>query len=441
MFYRLKELARKLTPSQVMDFYYRAVAWLAAVIYQHPSRKMIVIGVTGTKGKSTTSNILWKILTDAGHTVGVTGTINFRIGNKQKLNDTKMTMLGRFRMQRLLREMWREGCDVAVVETTSEGIKQYRHSSIHFDVCAFTNISPEHLESHGGFDNYKAAKLKLFTHLSALPSKVINGKKIEKASVINTDSDFAEDFLAIGDHLKVRVGTTEPNDIYVTDIREQINGTEFQVDCRPARIPLLGKWNVMNTAMAMGIGSAVGINLPEMIDSVAELEPVPGRMEFVDEGQDYAVIVDYAYEPVSLRLLYEFCRARIESGNKLITLISSTGGGRDVGRRAPNGQVAGELCDYVIVTDEDPYDDDPQVIIDMVAEGVLKAGKVEGETFWRVLDRSEAIVKACALAKPGDVVILTAKGAEQKMCLAGGKKINWDDREVAREAMRKVKMI
>ncbi len=439
MLYRAKELVKRLIPSSVMDFYYRAVAKLAAVVYGRPSEKMIIVGVTGTKGKSTTSNILWKILTDAGHTVGITGTINFRIGDQDILNDTKMTMLGRFRMQRILKRMLDAGCDVAVVETTSEGIKQYRHTGIHYDICAFTNLSEEHLEAHGGFENYKAAKLQLFYFLASSPVKVIGGKKVEKATVVNTDSEYGEEFLAIGEHTKVRVGTTEKNDIYIENIVEEIDGTRFEVGCSPAWIPLLGKWNVMNTAMAMGVGSALGVTLGKMVDSVKDIEPVPGRMEYVDEGQDYAVIVDYAYEPVSLRLLYEFSRNRVGSEKKLITLISSTGGGRDVGRRAPNGKVAGELCDYVIVTDEDPYDDDPQEIIDMVAAGVEEAGKVEGENFWRILSRREAVQKACELAGPGDVVLLTSKGAEQKMCIAGGKKIDWDDRQVAREAIAAAK--
>ncbi len=435
MLHRLKEFIRRLLPSVVMDFYYRFVARFAAFWYRNPSRKLIVIGVTGTKGKSTTTNILWKILTDAGFTVGLTGTINIRIGQKNVLSTNKMTMVGRFQMQALLRRMVDADCDIAIVETTSEGIKQYRHTGIHYDICAFTNLSPEHLESHGGFTQYKDAKLELFRHLSALPVKVINGKKISKASVINTDSEHGEDFLKIGDHLKVRVGTTEKNDMYLTSLKEEINGTAFHINSVLVRIPLLGGWNAFNTAIAMGIGSALGVNLDFMVEAVKDLEPVPGRMEFVDVGQQYAVIVDYAYEPVSLRLLFEFVRNLIEEDKKIITLISSTGGGRDIRRRGPNGKIAAELCDYVIATDEDPYDDDPQDIIDQVFEGVLKGGKVEGKNCWNILRREEAIKKACELAGPGDVVLLTAKGAEQKMCVAGGKKIDWDDRKVVREVI------
>ena len=220
-------------------------------------------------------------------------------------------------------------------------------------------------------------------------------------------------------------------------VQETLKGTYFTLNGKKAFVPLLGSWNAENAAAAAGIAKAFDLSDEEIIAGLANVDPVPGRMEFIDEGQNFNVVIDYAYEPVSLRLLYEFCRKVVGPEKNIITLISSTGGGRDVGRRKPNGEVAGELCDYVIVTDEDPYDDDPQEIIDMVAEGVAAAGKVEGENFWRVLDRSEAIHKAVSLAHEGDVVLTTAKGAEQKMVLAGGRKIDWDDRKVMREALKK----
>lgn len=435
----VKQILKKCTPGFVLDWYYRVVAQLAAIIYGHPSKKMIIIGVTGTKGKSTTSNIIWKILTEAGHTVGLTGTINTRIGELNELNTNKMTMTGRFGLQRMLKKMVDAGCDVAIVETTSEGIKQYRHKAIYYDICAFTNLTPEHLESHGGFEQYKAAKMQLFHHLSVLPLKKIDDVEVPRVSIANIANEHGADFLAPGEHTKISVGREDGADIVLSDVVEKLNGTEFKVNGTPMRIPLLGEWNAENAVMAMSIANALGVSIEDMVESAAEIEAIPGRMEFIDEGQDFSVIVDYAYEPVSLRLLYEFCRKLIGPENKIITLISSTGGGRDVGRRKPNGQVAGELCDYAIVTDEDPYDDDPQEIIDMVAEGVAAAGKIEGENFWRILDRAEAIHKAIGLAEPGDVVLTTAKGAEQKMCIAGGKKIDWDDRAVARKAIQEKK--
>jgi UDP-N-acetylmuramoyl-L-alanyl-D-glutamate--2,6-diaminopimelate ligase len=431
-----KEQVKRLLPPGVLSVYHRLLAIGAAIRYGNPSEKLLVIGVTGTKGKSTTSNILWRLLTDAGHTVGLTGTVNIRIGDRNELATAKMTMPGRFALQRYLRQMVQAGCDVAIIETTSEGIKQWRHLGIHYDICVFTNLSPEHLESHGGFTRYKQAKLELFRHLQRTPTKLLHGKEQEKIAVVNADSEHAPNVLAIGDFRKVRVGHAADNDLVMTDVRETISGTAFKVNGQDVVIPLLGEWNADNTLVAMGVAHALGIPLTDQIRSAKEIDPVPGRMEFVQEGQPFTVIVDYAYEPVSLERLYSFCRGLLDPGRKLITLVSSTGGGRDVGRRPKNGAVAGRLCDCVIVTDEDPYDDDPQEIIDQVAAGVAKAGKIEGKNFWRVRDRRVAIRQAFQLAEPGDVVLLTAKGAEQAMVVAGYKKIPWDDRQVAREELR-----
>jgi UDP-N-acetylmuramoyl-L-alanyl-D-glutamate--2,6-diaminopimelate ligase len=324
------------------------------------------------------------------------------------------------------------GCDVVIVETTSEGIVQSRHLGIHYDVCVFTNLTPEHIESHGGFENYKNAKLELFRHLDRLPVKMLNGRAVEKVSVVNMDSEHGNDFLAVGNFRKVQFGSAAGNDVVIAGVTEQMNGTDFTLNGTSAHIPLLGAWNAGNAGIAAAVGVACGVELSSAVAALAHVEPVPGRMEFIDAGQPYGVIVDYAYEPVSLGLLFTFAR-KLAAGHRVITLISSTGGGRDVRRRAPNGRVAGELCDLVIVTDEDPYDENPQTIIDQVADGVRAAGKVEGENFWRVLSRRDGIRKAVELAQPGDVVLLTCKGAEQKMAVANGKKIPWDDRKYVRE--------
>jgi UDP-N-acetylmuramoyl-L-alanyl-D-glutamate--2,6-diaminopimelate ligase len=433
----MKSLLKKLLPESLLSFYHRAMAHFGAWRYGHPSKKMIVIGVTGTKGKSTTGNILWRLLTEAGYTVGLTGTVNYRIGDHEELTTNKMTMSGRMQLQHWLKRMVDAKCDIAIVETTSEGIKQWRHLGVHYDVVMITNLTPEHLESHGGFENYKQAKLELFRHLDRLKPKTITGREIPQVGVVNMDNEHGPSFAATGEYRKILVGESANNDIVLGAVRESLKGTDFAFNGLKAHVPLLGAWNAHNALMAIGAAHAVGVPLEKLATAAGTVEPVPGRMEFVDEGQPFSVIVDYAYEPVSLRLLYEFCRTLIEPDARIITTISSTGGGRDVGRRGPNGATAAELCDYVIVTDEDPYEDDPKEIIDQVAEGAIEAGAVEGENMWRILDRTEGIHKAISLAKPGDVVLLTAKGAEQKMCVAGDRKIDWDDRRVAREALQK----
>ncbi len=430
----LKSTLKKIIPRSVFDLYYRTIAWLAAVRYRRPSHQLIVIGITGTKGKSTTANMLWHILTQAGHTVGITGTVNYRIGEYEELTTNKMTMAGRFGLQRWLRRMVDAGCDIAIVETTSEGIKQFRHTQIWYDVVGLTNLTPEHIESHGGFENYKQAKLELFRHLARSAPKQLTGKIIPQVSVV-TMGEHAPDFLAIGDFEKLTIGQTNDCTIQIGDIRETLQDTDFLINNTRTHIPLLGGWNAWNAALAVGIAQAVGVETLHATSLLQTVPHVPGRMEFIDAGQPFTVIVDYAYEPVSLELLYRFCRTHASATARLITLISSTGGGRDVARRPKNGALAARLCDLVIVTDEDPYDDDPQQIIDQVAAGAIAAGAVEGQNLWKILDRRSAIRQACRLAQPGDVVLLTAKGAEQRMCVAGGKKIAWDDREVVRQVL------
>lgn len=434
----MKSLLKKFIPNWLLLLYHRVMAQVGAAVYGYPSRRMVIIGVTGTKGKSTTANIIWKLLTDAGHTVGLTGTVNVRVGGVNELASSNMTMVGRFQLQRLLRRMVNAGCNVAIVETTSEGVRQWRHSAIAYDVCVFTNLTPEHLEAHGGFAQYTQAKLDLFRFMAALPPKRLNGKDVVRASVVNTDSEHGADFFAIGDHNKVTVGSSGSEDVAFGDIQEDISETRFTVNGRHTRIPLLGAWNVSNAVLAVGVGQAMGVDMDAMALSLPNVEQVPGRMEFIDEGQNFSVIVDMAYEPVSLRLLYEFCRSRVGADRRLITLISSTGGGRDLKRRGPNGRVAAEHCDVVIVTNEDPYDDNPLQIMEEVAAGVVEGGKVEGENFWKIEDRRAAIEKACSLAQEGDVVMLTAKGAEPRIMLANGTYMEWDDRRVAREVLQRL---
>lgn len=433
-----KNTVRKLIPTSLLLFYHRCVAWIAATWYGNPSRELIVVGVTGTKGKSTTSNIIWHVLTECGYSVGLTGTVNYRIGKQNWISPYKMTMVGRFQLQKLLRQMVTAGCQVAVVETTSEGIVQHRHRYIAYDIGVFTNLSPEHIESHGGFENYKNAKLELFHHIDRLPKKVLDGKTITRASVINVDDQHAQDFLNVGAYEHVSIGKSEKAQIRISEATESLQGIDFALNEKPAHMPLLGSWNAYNGAVAVGVAQALGCDEARAVKALSTAPYIPGRMEFINEGQNFIVIVDYAYEPVSLELLYQFGRKFVPQGKKLITLISSTGGGRDARRRPLNGAVAAKYCDEVIVTNEDPYEEDPEVIMKAVFEGVKQGGKDIDNHAYYILDRKEAIKQAFELAQEGDIVFLTAKGAEQKMCVAGGS-IPWDDREVAQQVLQGVK--
>ena len=443
----MKRLLKQLIPSVVFDRYHYALAKLAAFLYGNPSTKMIVIGVTGTNGKSTVCAMIARVLEQAGFRVGLTSTVNFRVAGEEWLNDTKMTMLGRMQLQRLLRRMVRAQCAYAVVETSSEGIKQYRHVGVRYDVAVFTNLTPEHLESHGGFEKYKNAKGELFAKLSRDPVKMIRGQSITKVSVVNGDSPHAQFFLGFSAEKKYgffterRAGDEAHTSLqHLTTVKAQnvvltAYGSTFTVSGVPFTLRVPGLFNIENALAAVSVGLSQGVTLATMADALATLAGVPGRLEFVNVGQSFTAIVDYAPEPESFRRLYEV--VALLPKTRVIHVLGSTGGGRDKDRRPILGRLAAENADIVIVTNEDPYDDDPMTIINDVARGARDGGKKDDENLFMILDRGEAIKKAVALASAGDLVLVTGKGAEQAMCVAGGKKIPWDDRAKLREAIAK----
>lgn len=441
----MKALLKKLLPGGAVDRYHLALSKLAAARYGRPSERMVVIGVTGTNGKSTVCVMIGRVLEEAGFRVGVTTTVSFKVAEKEWLNDTKMTMLGRFRLQALLAEMSAAGCDYAVVETSSEGIKQHRHAAIHYDAAVFTNLTPEHLESHGGFENYKKAKGELFAKLGRDPAKKLKGKTVPKVIVANLDSPHGEYFLSFRANKKygfLREGAGGPEKrlaewplaiVKALDVKLSPVGSTFTVRGVPFRLNMPGAFNVENALAAISYGLSQGIGLEIMAAGLAKLPGVPGRLEPIIAGQDFTAIVDYAPEPESFRKLYDV--VAMLPRKRVIHVLGSTGGGRDRDRRPILGQLAAKGADVVIVTNEDPYDDDPQSIIDDVAAGARAEGKADGKDLFRIIDRGEAIAKAVALAGPGDLVLLTGKGAEQAMCVADGKKVPWDDRAKLREAI------
>ncbi|MEY4744452.1 MAG: hypothetical protein RL272_397 [Candidatus Parcubacteria bacterium] len=445
----LKRLLKKMAPAGALRAYHRSLASLASARYGNPSSKMIVIGVTGTNGKSTTSNMIARVLEGAGFRVGLATTCNFRVAGKEWLNDTKMTMLGRFRLQKLLADMVKAGCEYAVIETSSEGIAQYRHAGINYDAAVFTNLTPEHIESHGGFENYKAAKGKLFEKLSKDPRKIIGGRKVPKTIVANLDSPHAGFFLGFGANKKYgfaveRKGETRESPklvewpvavVKALGVSLDADGSQFTVRDVPFRLKMLGMINVENAMAAIALGLSQGLDLQIMAKSLEGLGSVPGRQELVDLGQDFTAMVDYSHEPESFKRLYEIIAAYPK--RRVIHVIGSAGGGRDKARRTVLGALAAKHADLVVVTNEDPYDEDPQAIIDAVARGARDAGKKDGIDLFVVPDRRDALEKAVNMAARGDLVIATGKGAEQWICVADGKKVPWDERVEMRRAIAK----
>jgi UDP-N-acetylmuramoyl-L-alanyl-D-glutamate--2,6-diaminopimelate ligase len=441
----LKVFLRSVVPEPLIGAYHYGLARLAAFWFKHPSEDLIVIGVTGTNGKSTTVQFIGRLLESAGERVGWTTTASFKVGGREWTNDKKMTMLGRFQTQKMLREMVEAGCGYAIIETSSQGIAQSRHVGINYDMAVFTNLTPEHTEAHGGFENYKAAKGTLFASLATSPRKTVDGKEIEKSIVVNLDDPNAQHFLSFEadryggcswrgvDVDRIKTLNTTP--LQATDVRFESTCTLFSWMGTDVHVKPIGRFYLENALVAAATLSMLGFDRTMIQRGVESLREVPGRLERVDEGQPFAIIVDYAYEPVALGAVYE--TLELLSYERIIHIVGSAGGGRDVARRQILGQMAARHDDIVIVTNEDPYDEDPMRIINDVADAAMEAGKKDDVDLYRILDRQEAIDFAVEIAQFKDLVLITGKGSEPVMAVAHGKKVPWDDRAAARKSLNK----
>ncbi|MBD3251370.1 UDP-N-acetylmuramyl-tripeptide synthetase [Candidatus Uhrbacteria bacterium] len=427
---------RKMTPSWALDLYHRFLAWLAAILYRHPSRDLIVIGVTGTSGKSSTCYFLAKALEADGSKTGMTSTAFFKVADSEWTNDTKMTMLGRFKLQKMLRNMVDAGCRYAIVETTSQGIVQHRHQEIDYDICVFTNLYPEHLEAHGGFENYKQAKLELFRHTASLPPKSIEKEAAPRIAVLNKDNEHAKDFALKKFDRIVWFGVESDAEYQAKNVASDLEQVAFYIGDTHFEIHTPGEVMVYNAIAAIATAEALGFPREELSARLRAIRGIPGRYEFIHEGQSFHVIVDYAFEPVALERLFDTVSA-FKNG-RIIHVTGSAGGGRDLSRRPLMGSISAKRADITIVTNEDPYDDDPMKIIEDVAKGAAQSGRKDGVDLFKILDRSEAITKAIGLAESKDIVLITGKGNEPVMAVADGKKIPWDDREVTRSVLKEL---
>jgi len=401
----MKNLIKKFIPSFLLSWYHFLLAFLGAIFYRYPSRKLKVIGITGTNGKTTVVSLTTKILEEGGYKVASLSSIKFKIGEKERPNTLKMTMPGRFKIQKFLREAANTGCQYVVLEVTSEGIKQYRHRFINFEVAVFTNLTPEHLEAHGGFENYKKAKGKVF-------------QATKGVHIVNLEDENAEYFLKFPADKKYTYGLNLGD----------INQKNLQLT-----LQLVGDFNIYNSLAAICVGLSQGISLETCKRAVEKVKEIPGRMEEVI-SKPFKVIVDYAFTPVALEKIYQTLTTNYKlQTTKLICVLGACGGGRDKWKRPVLGKIAEKYCDEVIITNEDPYDEDPLEIIGQVAKGTNEKAE-------KILDRREAIRKSLELAKPNDVVVITGKGCEPWICIKGDKKMPWDDRQVVKEEFQKLNL-
>ena len=402
-----------------------ALAWLSAAWHGFPSRKMTVVGVTGTDGKTTTVNLLYEILRTAGRQVGMISTVSALIGRASIDTGLHTTTPDAPDVQRLLADMVSAGVDTCVLEVTSHGLAQHRVTACDFDVAVVTNITHEHLDIHGSLSAYRAAKASLFRGLGEGYRK----PGIPKVSILNR-ADGSFDYLrSYQTDVTLSYNVDGPGDVVARKVEHDAGTTRFEV-CSPAgqfkvETNLMGLFNVFNVLAATAASVALGISADAIGEGIAALPGVPGRMERVDRGQPFAAIVDFAHTPNSLRRALQTARGLAADGRVII--VFGCAGLRDVKKRPQMGRIAAELADYAILTAEDPRTEDVNAIIEAIAEGCRQAGGLEGHIFERVPDRGAALARAVQLARAGDVVIACGKGHERSMCF-GEVEYAWDDR-------------
>jgi UDP-N-acetylmuramoyl-L-alanyl-D-glutamate--2,6-diaminopimelate ligase len=425
------------TPLLIVDDSRRALALLANTFFGHPSRRLMLTGITGTNGKTTTTYLVKSIVEAAGSTTGLIGTIDYRVGDK--VYPAPNTTPESLELQRLLSEMVGLGATHCVMEVSSHALALGRTLGCEFAAAAFTNLTQDHLDFHGSMDAYFQAKLRLFTGLSPEAWAIINSDDARGVEIVRKT--------------RARVITTGFSELAnvrpVGTIRHGINGLMFDAASPagtiPVESPLVGRYNIYNILTAIGIGTALGVSAEEIARGLREMKAVPGRMEKVDEGQPFGVVVDYAHTEDAIARLLESVRE--VTASRIITVFGC-GGDRDRTKRDAMGAAAIKASDIVIITSDNPRTEDPLSIIRDIERG-LAAGGVKtsaqdagkqvapGKRPYVIIPgRHEAVAVAVGLARPGDVVVLAGKGHEDYQII-GEKKIHFDDREVAREQIRK----
>lgn len=405
---RILKLGRKLIPRPVFEFfqpwYHGLLALSGTVIFGFPSRRLKIIGVTGTKGKSTTVFLITRFLEEMRYKTAAIGSLGYKIGVKEWPNNLKMTMPGRWKLQKFLKQALGAGCRFVVLEVTSEGIKQNRNFGVKFDAAVFTNLEKEHIESHGSFEKYYRTKQKLF-------------RKTKNIHVLNADSPYVDLFSKFPAERKVffKIG-----------------------DWLNFKTHLQGDFNKYNILAATETVKNYGVDFETIQRALDKIKIIPGRLEFIDGGQDFKVVVDYAHTPGSLAAVYRTLKespstslgTSTQMRRRLICVLGAAGGGRDKWKRPIFGQLAEKYCDEIILTDEDPYDENPLEILKDIESGFSQTLNYE-----KILDRKEAIKKALTSAKKDDIVVITGKGSETSIAVARGKKIPWSDKNICLELL------
>lgn len=410
-------------------FYHKMKAVLAVVWYGNSSKKMVVIGVTGTDGKTTSVNLIADMLKKAGKKVGLISTLRYGIGDMVWSNKDKMTTNSPFKLQKMLKDMRKAGCEYVVMEVSSHAVVQSRVWGVNFDVGVFTNLTADHIEYHGSHEAYMSAKGSFIESIFSMRRKNLNGKPVSKVLVLNSDDKYFDYFNSFDADQKITYGL-QSGQLKALNMKLNPNGADFNLKLPNGMISvstnLLGDYNVANALAAIGVGIGVNLDPEDMANSFKDILPVPGRLEPINMGQDFYVVVDYAHTQYSLEKVCKIFKSLAEG--RLILVFGATGGGRDKKKRPLMGKVADHYADVIVLTNDDPYNEDQEQIIEDIAKGI---DREEGQNFAKIIDRSTAVEYGLSMAGKGDVVLITGKGGEEVIVI-GDEKIPYDDRVVVR---------
>lgn len=439
----MKSFLKKILPDSVKLFYHRLMADFSNLIYGFPSRRMIIIGVTGTNGKTTTCHFIYNILKEAGCRVGMMTTTTIAIGDKKWVNKTRLTTFAPMELNKFLRRMVNTGCEYAILETSSHAAIQYRTRGIAYDICAVTNITREHLDYHKTFEDYRWAKKKILE----LPARSFRKPHVTKQIVLNRDEANYEYLSQVKSDRKFRYGILR-GDIIAERVNYHTTSSDFLVKTpfgnKRITVNLPGRFNVYNALAAISVTVALAIDLDTIRQGLLKTLGVPGRMEKISpkknlaKKMDFNVIVDFAHTPDAFYQIFETIR-NVDK-NRLICVFGSAGE-RDRSKRPLLGNLASSHAQVIIITSEDPRSERPKDIIAAIKKGVLQGAKgknfVENENLFLIEDREKAIRRGLLLAKKGDLVMILGKGAEQTQDLKTGK-IKWDDRKITRKLLNQI---
>jgi UDP-N-acetylmuramoyl-L-alanyl-D-glutamate--2,6-diaminopimelate ligase len=414
----------------VVDDTKRALARIAAAFWGFPARRLVTIGVTGTDGKTTTVHLIASVLEAAGLSTGYLSSVAFKTGGDAELNATHMTTVQSPEVQASLAKMVNAGHRYAVIEASSHGLALNRLDECEFDVAVFTTLSSDHLDFHGEVAEYLSAKGRLFEMLDESVDK-----GVAKMAVLNADDPASATLRSRTNARALTYGIDVAADLRAETLRLDALQSDFDVagpfGRQSVRLPLPGRYSVYDALAAAAAALSLGVRPETIAAGLAAFQGVPGRMEMIDGGQPFRVVVDIASTPEALRRVLQVLRPLAEG--RLIVVFGCAGE-RDRSRRDSMGRVAGELADFALLTNEDPRSEDPEAIIADIAAGLVDAGRHEGSDFVRVVDRREAIRHAFAMSRAGDVVLLAGKGTEQSIVI-GDEHVPWDERRVAQEIL------